>query len=111
MFQVCLLYHKHNEEYHDVEDISIQCINCHRKTGLHLNDKSVEKNHLICVKFSIASCGFIMYNLFKKAYEILNRKKHHDWFNKVPWYNRIVPAQDFLFDLILWYVAKNLFIS
>ena len=32
-----LLYHEHNEEEHVVEAIAIQCINCRRNTGLHLN--------------------------------------------------------------------------
>ena len=39
MIQMCLLYHKHNEDY--VDAVAIQCGNCHIKTGLHLRDKTV----------------------------------------------------------------------
>ena len=41
MFQMSLLYHEHNEDV--VKAIAVQCRNCHRKTGLHLKDKSVEE--------------------------------------------------------------------
>ena len=41
MFQMSLLYHEHNEDF--VKAIAIQCSNCHRNTGLHLKDKTVEK--------------------------------------------------------------------
>ena len=36
-----LFYHEHNE--YSVEAKYIQCSNCHRNTGLHLNDKKVEE--------------------------------------------------------------------
>ena len=36
MFQMHLFFHEHNEEEHVVNAIAIQCINCHRKNGLHI---------------------------------------------------------------------------
>ena len=42
LFQMLLLYYKHNEEEHVVEAISIKCSNYHRNTGLYLKDTTVE---------------------------------------------------------------------
>ena len=42
MFLMRLLYHEHDKEEHVVDTIAIQCINCHRNTGLHLKHKTVE---------------------------------------------------------------------
>ena len=36
---MCILYHEHNE--YVIEDIAIQCRNCHINNGLHLKDKTV----------------------------------------------------------------------
>ena len=41
MFQMRLLYHGHNE--YVLENISIQCGNCNRNTGLYLKDNTVEE--------------------------------------------------------------------
>ena len=38
IFQMRLLYHEHNKYF--VE--AIQCFNCHKNTGLNLEDKRVE---------------------------------------------------------------------
>ena len=43
MFQIRSLYHEHNDEEYVVEAIDIQCINCHRNTGLYLKVKTVEE--------------------------------------------------------------------
>ena len=43
MFHIHLLYHGHNEEEHVVEAIVIQCINCHRNTGLNLKNITDEE--------------------------------------------------------------------
>ena len=41
MFQMCLLYHEHTEDF--VESIAIQCSNFPRNAGLYLKNKQLEK--------------------------------------------------------------------
>ena len=43
MFQIRLLYHKHNEQEHAVEAVDIKCSNFYINTGLYLKDKIVEE--------------------------------------------------------------------
>ena len=43
MFQMCLFYYKHNEEWSVIEAIAINYSNCDRRTGLFLKVNTVKE--------------------------------------------------------------------
>ena len=77
MFNMCLLYHEHNE--YVVETIATQSINCRRNNGLNLKDKKGSwYNTTICSKFHGTVFGYLVRNYITDRYNLMCYITTHD---------------------------------
>ena len=67
MFQLRLFYDKKYKEEKYLEAMAINCINCNKNAGLCIKNRTIEGIITkICVKFNIASFGYVVDNLLQQ---------------------------------------------
>ena len=78
----------------DLDDLSINCTNCKRETGLNsetsftwVYDEIVTKFVLNAMLNHVGMSWIISYKR-EMEYEMNAESNHLDWLNKGPWYNR-----------------------
>ena len=89
MFQMCLFYYKHNEEWSVIEAIAINYSNCDIRTGLFLKVNTVKEmipKFVLNTELTYVGLSWIIFFLKKINYDI-KENIHPDWLNKGPCYN------------------------